>query len=121
MAELSTARRVLAAVRPNIVFHLAGSVGASPDLELVSPTYQSLLTSTINVLIGATEVGCRRIVLTGSLTEPSLAKPSPLPSPHMPQPKWDAGGYGRMFHSLYRTPGSQFCARSWPMAQRRRE
>ena len=41
MADLSTARRVLAAVRPDIVFHLAGSVGASPNLELVLPTYQS--------------------------------------------------------------------------------
>ena len=28
MAELPTARRLLAAVRPDIVFHLAGSVGA---------------------------------------------------------------------------------------------
>ena len=30
MADLTTVRRVLAAVRPDIVFHLAGSVGASP-------------------------------------------------------------------------------------------
>ena len=44
MAELSAVRRVLAAVTPDIVFHLAGSVGASPRLELVSSTYQSLLT-----------------------------------------------------------------------------
>ena len=51
MAELSTARRVLAAIRPDIVFHLAGSVGAAPDLELVSSTYQSLLTSSVNVLM----------------------------------------------------------------------
>ena len=45
MADLPDARRVLAAVKPDIVFHLAGAVGASPDLELVSSTYQSLLTS----------------------------------------------------------------------------
>jgi hypothetical protein len=48
---------------------LAGSVRASPNLELVSSTYQRLLTSSVNVLIGTTEVGCRRIVLT-MLTEP---------------------------------------------------
>src|SRR5215210_368586 len=55
MADLSSARRVLAAVKPDIVFHLAGSVGARPNLELVLQTYQSLLSSTVNILISATE------------------------------------------------------------------
>jgi nucleoside-diphosphate-sugar epimerase len=104
VAELPTARRVLAAVRPDIVFHLAGSVGASPNLELVWPTYQSLLTSTINVLIGATEVGCRRIVLAGSFTEPVPGQTEPTPQSPYAAAKWAAVGYGRMFHSLYQSP-----------------
>jgi UDP-glucose 4-epimerase len=104
MAELSTARRVLGAVRPDIVFHLAGSVGASPNLELVWSTYQSLLTSSVNMLIGTTEAGCRRIVLTGSLTEPGLGETEPTPQSPYAAAKWAAVGYGRMFHSLYRTP-----------------
>src|SRR5215211_7496703 len=41
MADLTTARNVLAAIRPTIVFHLAGSVGAAPDLDRVLPTYRS--------------------------------------------------------------------------------
>jgi UDP-glucose 4-epimerase len=104
MADLAAARRVLAAVRPDIVFHLAGSVGASPSLELVLSTYQSLLTSTVNVLVGTTEVGCRRIVLTGSLTEPAPGETEPNPGSPYAAAKWAAVGYGRMFHSLYRTP-----------------
>ena len=76
----------------------------SPNLELVSSTYQSLLTSSVNVLIGTTEVGCRRIVLTGSLTEPVPGETEPAPQSPYAAAKWAAVGYGRMFHSLYRTP-----------------
>jgi UDP-glucose 4-epimerase len=104
MADLSTARRVFAAVNPDIVYHLAGSVGASPDFDLVVPAYHSLLTSTVNLLVAATESGCRRVVLSGSLTEPAVDCPNPNPSSPYAAAKWAASGYGRMFHSLFRTP-----------------
>ena len=54
LADLAVARRLFTTVKPDVVFHLAGAVGASPDLELVLPTFHSLLTSTINVLVAAT-------------------------------------------------------------------
>lgn len=104
MADLDSARRVLAAVRPAIVFHLAGAVGASPDLGLVLPTYHSLLTSTLNILLAATELGCRRIVLTASLTEPPAGAAEPVPASPYAAAKWASGGYARMFHRLYGTP-----------------
>jgi nucleoside-diphosphate-sugar epimerase len=104
MTDLPTARRVLAAVRPDIVYHLAGSVGASSDFDLVLPTYHSLLTSTVNLLVAATEIGCRRVILSGSLTEPLADRVDPIPSSPYAAAKWAASGYGRMFHSLYGTP-----------------
>ena len=64
MTDLATARRVLAAVRPDVIYHLAGSVDASADFELVVSTYHSLFTSTVNALVAATEIGCRRVVLS---------------------------------------------------------
>ena len=100
LSDLAAARQVLARVEPEIVFHLAGTVGASPDLSLVLPTFQSLLASTVNLLLAAKEIGCQRIVLSGSLTEPDGATPQ---SPYAAA-KWAAAGYGRMFHSLYETP-----------------
>jgi UDP-glucose 4-epimerase len=103
MADLAEARRVFAAIKPDVVFHLAGSVGASPDIALALPTYHSLLTSTLNVLLAATEYGCRRIVLTGSLTE-SVSKAEPTPQSPYAAAKSAASSYGRMFQSLYRTP-----------------
>jgi nucleoside-diphosphate-sugar epimerase len=102
MADLATVRRVLAAVRPDIIFHLAGSVGASPDVALVLPTYQSHLSSTVNVLLGATEVGARRIILADSYHVPG--EPEPSPSSPYAAAKWAASGYGRMFHRLYQAP-----------------
>jgi nucleoside-diphosphate-sugar epimerase len=103
MADLASARRVVSAARPDIVFHLAGTVSASPSLELVLPTYQSLLTSTVNVLLAAREFGCR-VVLTGSFTSPMPGAIEPVPRSPYGAAKWAAVGYGRMFQSLYGTP-----------------
>jgi UDP-glucose 4-epimerase len=104
MADLAAARHAFAAIKPDIVYHLAGSVGASPSLDLVLPTYQSLLTSTVNVLLCATETNCRRVVLSGSFTEPAPGRAPPTPSSPYAAAKWAASGYGRMFHSLFHAP-----------------
>jgi nucleoside-diphosphate-sugar epimerase len=104
MADLSTARRLLADVKPDIIYHLAGSVGASPDFDLIVPAYHSLLTSTVNLLVAGTEIGCRRIILSGSFTEPVPGRTDPNPSSPYAAAKWAASGYGRMFHSLFQTP-----------------
>jgi nucleoside-diphosphate-sugar epimerase len=104
MADIDTARRIIGAIRPDIIFHLAGAVGASPTVDLVLPTYQSLLTSTVNVLITAKEFGCGRIVLTGSFTAPEPGATEPTPHSPYGAAKWAAVAYGRMFHNLYRVP-----------------
>jgi nucleoside-diphosphate-sugar epimerase len=39
-ADLAAASRVIGAVKPDIVYHLAGAVGARPDFTLVLPTFQ---------------------------------------------------------------------------------
>ena len=104
LADLSDARQVLASVKPDVVYHLAGAVGASPDLALVLPTFQSLLTSTVNLLLAAREIGCQRIILTGSLTETGTDGDGAFPQAPYAAAKWAAAGYGRMFYSLYDTP-----------------
>ena len=82
-----------------------GRVGRrSPDFDLVLPAYRSLLTSTVNLLVAGTEIGCRRIVLSGSFTEPVPGRTNPNPSSPYAAAKWAASGYGRMFHSLFQTP-----------------
>jgi nucleoside-diphosphate-sugar epimerase len=83
---------------------LAGSVGAGPAAKLVLPTYHSLLTSSVNLLIAAQEAGCRRIILAGSFTEPLPGTVNPTPGSPYAAAKWASTGYGRMFHALYGAP-----------------
>jgi len=103
-ADLETARATIADVRPSVVYHFAGSVGAAPELKLVVPTFHSLLTSTVNALTAAAEAGCERIILPGSLTEALPGEDPPVPRSPYAAAKWAASGYGRMFHELFATP-----------------
>ncbi|MEQ1845282.1 MAG: NAD-dependent epimerase/dehydratase family protein, partial [Nitrospira sp.] len=64
LANASIARDLIAAIKPDIIFHLASHVAGSRDLRLVWPTFESNLMSTVNLLTMASEIGCRRIVLT---------------------------------------------------------
>lgn len=103
--DLSDDRSVLAMMReiaPDVVFHLAGQVSAAPDFALNLPAFHSLLGSTVHLLTAATEIGCRRVVVTGSLTEPHSGEI--VPSSPYAAAKWASSAYSRMFHKLYATP-----------------
>jgi nucleoside-diphosphate-sugar epimerase len=102
LSDPGSARALLGEIRPDVVFHLAGQVSAAPDLALVRPAFASLLGSTVSLLAAATELGCRRLVVTGSLTEPESAEVAPS-SPYAAA-KWASSAYARMFHALYETP-----------------
>ena len=84
--------------RPDVVFHLASAVTGIRDVNLVLPTLQSNLSSTVNLLTAVTGTDTR-VVLAGSIEEPREADPVP-PSPYAAA-KWAATGYARMFHGLW--------------------
>lgn len=104
LADIGAARRILSEIKPDIIYHLAGSVTAVPGKEFVLPTFHSLLTSTVNLLAAVTEIGCRRLILCGSLDEPQAQRGEVTPSSPYAAAKWAASGYGRMFRALYGTP-----------------
>jgi UDP-glucose 4-epimerase len=104
MADLGSAREVLATVKPHIVYHFAGLSTADPSFELVLPILRSLLVSTVNVLALAKELGGCRVVLAASLTEPESGDTHPTPTSPYAAAKWASSGYARMFHQLYRQP-----------------
>ena len=104
LADLASARYLVSSIKPDIMFHLAGMVGASPSVDLVLPTFHSLLTSTVNLLSVSTEAPLRRMVLVASLTEPESAQGEFIPGSPYAAAKWAGGAYGRMFHRLYGTP-----------------
>jgi nucleoside-diphosphate-sugar epimerase len=104
MADQADVQRVFAAVGPDIVVHLSGSTGAQADRRLVLPMFHSLATSTVNVLVAASEQGCRRVLLAGSLNEPIPSLEPAVPGSPYAAAKWIGSTYGRMFHRLYGTP-----------------
>lgn len=90
-------RRIIRELKPEYVFHLAGETRAKRDLELVLPTFQQNLMTSVNILLAATESGSRRTVLAGSLDEPAdgEAPSSPYAAAHVA-----IRAYSRMFHEV---------------------
>jgi UDP-glucose 4-epimerase len=104
LADTEMVRKLLTTVRPDVIFHLASYVAGTRDVDAVMPMFQSNLANTVNLLTLATDIGCRRIVLAGSLEEPELGDPQAVPCSPYAAAKWAASAYARMFHALYRLP-----------------
>jgi len=70
MTNLNAVNALIARVRPNIIFHLAGFPTGSRDRSQVFPTFESNLRSTLNVLMATADIGGARIIIPGSMEEP---------------------------------------------------
>lgn len=104
LADIEVVRCLLTTIKPDLIFHLASYVSGSRDLEIVLPSFKSNLMSTVNLLTAATEIGCHRIILTGSLEEPDSSTAGAIPCSPYAAAKWASSAYARMFLALYKTP-----------------
>lgn len=104
LADMIAVRNLLENIKPDIIFHLASHVAGSRSLELVLPTFNSNLVSSINLLTAGAEIGCNRFIMTGSMEEPDKNTPYVIPASPYAAAKWAAGAYARMFHALYDVP-----------------
>lgn len=104
LAEMGQVRQLLKAIRPDVIFHLASQVTGAREVDFVLPIFRSNLASTVNLLTSAVDLGCRRIVLTGSLEEPNLTDIENTPCSPYAAAKWASAAYARMFHALYQSP-----------------
>jgi nucleoside-diphosphate-sugar epimerase len=103
-SDFATVHSILRAVKPDVVFHLASHVAGARELEVVLPTFRNNLMSTVNLLTAATEIGCQRIVLVGSVEEPNGKDAEVTHISPYAVAKWASSTYGQMFYALYRTP-----------------
>ena len=103
-SQIESVRDVLGVVKPDVIFHLSGTVTAAPELQLVAPTFESLLKSTVNTLMVATGNSCHRIVLTGSLTEPACHNGELVPGSPYAVAKLASTAYGHMFRAVFDAP-----------------
>ena len=104
LADPATAQRLVSAIRPDVVFHLASHVSGQRGADAVLPTFLGNLASTVNLLSAVTDVGCGRFILAGSLEEPGQSAGGEVPASPYAAAKGAAGAYARMFHALYNTP-----------------
>ncbi len=104
LADGAAVGELIEEVRPEVVFHLASHVAGAREIELVAPTFDANLASTVHLLTAVTRVGCRRFIQVGSLEEPEPGEPLAVPSSPYAAAKMAASAYARMFHALYGTP-----------------
>ena len=104
LKDSKAVERGIKSVNPDIIFHLASHVVGARDLERVIPTFEDNLASTVNILTYATQLGCGKIVLIGSMEEPEPSEQVVVPSSPYAAAKFAASAYGRMFHALYDAP-----------------
>ena len=104
LEDFSATKGLLSRIKPDVIYHLSGHVTADPDIRQVLPTFRSLLLTTVQLLTIATEIGCRRVVLTASLTEPQTGQFDSAPGSPYAAAKWASNAFGRMFHKLYHVP-----------------
>jgi nucleoside-diphosphate-sugar epimerase len=104
VTNIADVRRVLARVRPALVFHLAGLNCGSRALDVVLLTLQANLVAAVNFLVACTEQRGARLVFGGSLEEPIPDGDWPVPAYPYAAAKFGAAAYARMCHALYGTP-----------------
>jgi UDP-glucose 4-epimerase len=104
LSDRCAVRALVDRVRPDVIFHLAGHVTGSQQLEHVGPALELNLLSTVHLLTAVAEAGRGRVVLAGSMQEPDPGDPAGVPCSPYAASKWACTGYARMFHSLYRVP-----------------
>jgi UDP-glucose 4-epimerase len=103
LTDVAAVRRVVAAVKPDVVLHLAGLVSGVRELDMVLPMLHVNLLAAVNLLVAATEHPVERLVFAGSLEEPSPDERWPVPASPYAAAKLGAGGFARMCHALYGT------------------
>lgn len=101
-SDAGALRSMLAGVEPQVIYHLTGYGVGSPDLAAVLPTLHDDLVACVNMLTVATEVGCERLILAGSLEEPA-GSTEPPNSPYAAA-KVCCTAYARMFHKVFGAP-----------------
>jgi len=99
--DSAAALQLLQRTRPDVVFHLAGHVTGSQDIEHVAPTLLHNLNSTVHILTAAAQTGKPRVILAGSMQEPDPGDACPVPCSPYAASKWACAGYARMFAALY--------------------
>src|SRR5919109_3737894 len=79
LGDADDVARTVGRLRPDVIYHLAGYVSGSREIEAVLPSLRDNLVSAVNVLVPAARHGCS-VVLAGAPEEPEPASEDPVPA-----------------------------------------
>lgn len=69
LCDYNSAEKVIAKVKPGIIFHLAGYLGKSEDANEIRHAFESNVVSTLNLLTASNDINYSRFVFAGSYAE----------------------------------------------------
>jgi nucleoside-diphosphate-sugar epimerase len=87
-------------IRPDVVYHLAGHVSGSREMDAVLPSLRDTLVSAVNVMVAAARIQSS-VVLAGSQEEPEPSEEDPVPASPYAAAKLAMGSFARMLHALH--------------------
>lgn len=97
-------QQALDKIRPDTVFHVAGHVTGSRDLDVILPSMQVNLVGTVNVLVASARADMPTVVLASSHEEPEPHEGDPVPRSPYAAAKFGASAYGRHLHRIHGLP-----------------
>ena len=104
MGQEADVERIMADVKPDIVYHLASFVAGTRALAAVRTAFYGNLASTVHLMTAASQQGVDRFITVGSLEEPSPGEAESIPASPYAAAKGAAASYAKMFHALYDFP-----------------
>ncbi|MCS7006814.1 MAG: SDR family NAD(P)-dependent oxidoreductase [Thermoleophilia bacterium] len=97
LADSEAVETALRRIRPEVVYHLAGHVSGSRDLDAVVPSLRDNLVASVNVFVAAARAECP-VVFAGSMEEPVAGATAVSP---YAAAKHGAAVFARMLHALH--------------------
>lgn len=103
LADSSAIERIVADVKPDVIFHAAGYTSASRGLDALLPSLRDIVVASVNLLVAAARSGPVPVVVAGSLEEPEPGADGVASSAYAVA-KQAATAYGRMLVALHELP-----------------
>ena len=104
ITDQSAVQQAVDKTGPDTVFHVAGHVTGSRDLDIVVPSMLVNLVGTVNLLVACARSGGPRVVLASSHEEPEPHEGDPVPRSPYAAAKFGASAFGRHLHRIHGLP-----------------
>lgn len=103
-SDPSQVAAAFAEAAPDFVYHLTSDSMGGREVELIPASVRNDVVATLNVLLEAKRRGTARVIMAGSMEEPSGDAAEAVPSSPYAAAKWVTAGYARMLAALHDLP-----------------